>query len=684
MASSGAGAYFRRLMDDRGQVHLRGDLSMLPGAGRFGAVEWFLYALLIIYIVELVVIVSSFNVFGETDLRSWHYLATFLGVAGALMVMLRYFISSISIAVLKREQDLAFKYVRTFRRHRLYPCAFFQFICLADQLAIANSTTVLLSPIASMDPDIDAACAPISETYLSANCTRSLDLSSLAGYVCSDSYYGTDGYRSAYDACHAARQQPLFLAQSVAALLLSVNAVLYLIFTELPQFSKGKAAPSRQGGEPMGQPVPVADAAAAESAALLSISSDGAMDGQPLTTPQSPFGGGGGGVVAGTESGDNVLRSQLRRLGKFFVMAALLVTPLWMATILVGARELGPTVGGSVGWSVRIVYSGMLTYFNLVAWLLSLLFLQADVVIRNMTGGWDVVARVHERLLVHEEQKAESAEVSRIKALAAAEEERGECTFTFLRASAVLALEEGTSRLPRFQDLGEDQLLERTISLDDIRSGTSHQSVLVVSHRWETPRQPDPYGKQLAVLREYLRSHPKIELVWFDYSCIPQETQGRRRTPEEVAQFQRQLKQVNMLFLGCECLCIVDMQYLGRFWTQLEAWLSFQTCEGGQLVPRRAQQGRSRTLIRGIHSAGRSIEEALEKEWAGCTWKRAVDILSRPDVLVTNRKDKGEQLHKIRQLVAELSGSPIGRLSTDGDGVAHSPRTFPSGPDMSC
>ena len=174
--------------------------------------------------------------------------------------------------------------------------------------------------------------------------------------------------------------------------------------------------------------------------------------------------------------------------------------------------------------------------------------------------------------------------------------------------------------------------------------------------------------------------------------------EGRKRTAEESADFHRQLKQVNMLFLGFECLCIVDMQYLGRFWTQLESWLSYQKCEGGSLKPRGAHD-RSRTTIKGIHSAGRSIEEALEKEctlvrtrtqavtrtsracsracsrppalvprvprpWrsmgaagAGVQWAQAVEILNRPDVHVTNQKDKGEQLDKIRRLVAELSAS---------------------------
>ena len=37
------------------------------------------------------------------------------------------------------------------------------------------------------------------------------------------------------------------------------------------------------------------------------------------------------------------------------------------------------------------------------------------------------------------------------------------------------------------------------------------------------------------------------------------------------------LKKVNWLYLGCSVLVLLDLSYLSRFWTQFEAWLSFQT-----------------------------------------------------------------------------------------------------------
>ena len=113
------------------------------------------------------------------------------------------------------------------------------------------------------------------------------------------------------------------------------------------------------------------------------------------------------------------------------------------------------------------------------------------MVIRNTTGGWDVVTRVGDRLTERVfTEEAESAGVSRIKHLAAHEGKRGECTFTFVKASAVLALE-GGRRLPRYQTLPEHALEKRTVSLSKIGAGESDESILVVSSPPPT-RTPRP------------------------------------------------------------------------------------------------------------------------------------------------------------------------------------------------
>ena len=39
---------------------------------------------------------------------------------------------------------------------------------------------------------------------------------------------------------------------------------------------------------------------------------------------------------------------------------------------------------------------------------------------------------------------------------------------------------------------------------------------------------PDPTGKQLSVLKQHLLTVPDVELVWIDFSCMPQ---GERKAP---------------------------------------------------------------------------------------------------------------------------------------------------------
>lgn len=47
-----------------------------------------------------------------------------------------------------------------------------------------------------------------------------------------------------------------------------------------------------------------------------------------------------------------------------------------------------------------------------------------------------------------------------------------------------------------------------------------------------------------------------------DYSCMPQGT----RTALEQTEFKVQLPNINLLFLGCEVLVLLDLIYLQRFW----------------------------------------------------------------------------------------------------------------------
>ena len=111
------------------------------------------------------------------------------------------------------------------------------------------------------------------------------------------------------------------------------------------------------------------------------------------------------------------------------------------------------------------------------------------------------------------------------------------------------------------------------------------------------------------------------------------------------------LKQVNLLYLGTTVLILLDGSYMSRFWTQLEAWCAMQKLTPGGVA---AEVGDSRRfLIKCIYNAAESAEEherALVNTWKGKSPAEAHKILSRPDVFVTNGRDKEIHLPKLEQL----------------------------------
>ena len=87
--------------------------------------------------------------------------------------------------------------------------------------------------------------------------------------------------------------------------------------------------------------------------------------------------------------------------------------------------------------------------------------------------------------------------------------------------------------------------------------------------RWLDESQPDKEGVQFEAIKAQLAEMPGIEYVWYDYSCMPQ---GDDRTLAEKLCFKWMLENVNLLYLSCSVLCILDLSYNTRFWTQFEAW----------------------------------------------------------------------------------------------------------------
>ena len=163
--------------------------------------------------------------------------------------------------------------------------------------------------------------------------------------------------------------------------------------------------------------------------------------------------------------------------------------------------------------------------------------------------------------------------------------------------------------------------------------------------RWETAAAPDPDGIQLEKIQAYLREHTRIKWVWYDYACLPQ----GQRTAEESAIFKRMLNAVNMLYLGCSVLLLVDSSYPSRFWTQFEAWLSMQTCAADGLATA-ADDIRRWTLVCILGAKPQWEGDKLETMWRRAKADFALAELSRRDVTVTNQSDKDAQLPKIKKL----------------------------------
>jgi HEAT repeat protein/outer membrane murein-binding lipoprotein Lpp len=263
----------------------------------------------------------------------------------------------------------------------------------------------------------------------------------------------------------------------------------------------------------------------------------------------------------------------------------------------------------------------------------------------------------------------------------AAESAAGECTFWFVSASHIRSLDLTTTiTLPSFLKLvklsnasGGSVLEQRTLKAGVAYRQGYVSDLLAVSHRWEDPSAPDGAGAQLRAIRAYLDAHPEVVGVWFDFWCMPQ---GEQRTLAEKVRFKHMLGNVNLLYLGCQVLALIDISYLSRFWTQFEAWLSMQ--EGSSAVGLRAAPGRRRRLqMVCLHNATTGSEDVkLQRMWCNVTPQMALELLAKPDVTVTNTGDKVTQLEKIEMLDGEVrqawgvEAARVLRAEAEEEGVA--------------
>ena len=229
--------------------------------------------------------------------------------------------------------------------------------------------------------------------------------------------------------------------------------------------------------------------------------------------------------------------------------------------------------------------------------------------------------------------------------------------------------------LPRMQTLRDAGILKKMkIPLVEAFRGVGIiKKILFVSHRWEEPDQPDVDGEQLKAIKAYLGTHKDIEWVWFDYSSMPQRFNENGlpdcRNPKEKAEFELMLSLIADLYLTAHVLILLDSSYASRFWTLTEAWCSMQTATPeGLLSNSDMSQGEGelghelassdptelrtqlRYTIACIHNAADKHREALKELVATTTPSQMVQILKRPDVNVTNQKDKKAMLPKIETM----------------------------------
>ena len=231
------------------------------------------------------------------------------------------------------------------------------------------------------------------------------------------------------------------------------------------------------------------------------------------------------------------------------------------------------------------------------------------------------------------------------------------CDFYFIKADKLRkASPEDFPKMLSLQDMKRyhsDWIVKKTLSFDKACAGEYSKRYLAVSHRWESMESPDTRGKQLEELKTMIQAEPEIEFIFYDQMCLPQ---GLERTPEEKAEFMSMLPNINMLYLACRVLILLDRAYISRFWTQFEAWLSFQMVTSNGLQGC-ADRKLARNKIVTIHGAAPSLASVLIDEWCNTTHEMAYEKLGQPDVHITNPSDKDVQLlqlQKLNQLVMRI------------------------------
>lgn len=172
-------------------------------------------------------------------------------------------------------------------------------------------------------------------------------------------------------------------------------------------------------------------------------------------------------------------------------------------------------------------------------------------------------------------------------------------TSPFRRCSQSVKAETAPPKQP------EPELSKRYVLKEGEGKPVYAHELLVISHRWDEPKNPDPKGVQIEKVKEMLRARPELKYVWYDWCCMPQEPLRDggelKRTRAEKAAFGYMLKNANLLYLSMRVLIILDLSSLSRFWPQFEAWLSMQEAYNEGLRPSKGK----RHTITAVHEASK-------------------------------------------------------------------------------
>jgi len=138
-----------------------------------------------------------------------------------------------------------------------------------------------------------------------------------------------------------------------------------------------------------------------------------------------------------------------------------------------------------------------------------------------------------------------------------------------LRASYVMTMD----LFIRHQDIDNSQF----------KMFNDFKMVVSVSHRWKTPEHPDPDGKQLIEVKNYLTNYLgnlSTIGVFYDYSCMNQNSTDKKMSISEENQLVKKLKFMNHLFLMSEVVLVLAdgfTDYNNRAWCKFESMLGHVT-----------------------------------------------------------------------------------------------------------